>query len=177
MNRRAAQETTFWSFVARARERLAQEHGYQDVLATELLLKLNRASGIVTYDLEASVHRPRGRAWSAFRILYVLWLAGPLEAKKAAELAGLSRAALSNLVGPLVADGVVHRERDPDDGRAVRLSLTPAGTDEIAATFRIQHEREIAWAGALSRQEQKTLIALLDKLVADRDDLGPRRRS
>lgn len=177
MNREAPERTTFWSFVARARERLAREHGYENVLATELLLTLNRASGIVTYDLEASIHRPGGRSWSAFRILYVLWLAGPLEAKKAAELAGLSRAALSNLTGPLVADGALNRERDPHDGRSVRLSLTPAGQEEIEATFARQHDREIAWASALSEPEQETLIALLDKLVAQRDDLAPRRRS
>ncbi|WP_226344150.1 MarR family winged helix-turn-helix transcriptional regulator [Agilicoccus flavus] len=170
-------ELTFWSFVPRARARLAEEFGYDDVSATELLLTLNRASGVVTYDLEAAVHRPAGRSWSSFRILYVLWLAGPLEAKKTAELTGLSRAALSNLLGPLAADGIVDRERDPDDGRSVRLSLSDAGRREIAETFRAHHEREIAWAAALSPDEQATLVRLLDKLVAHRDDLDVRHRS
>ncbi|MDO5627874.1 MAG: MarR family transcriptional regulator, partial [Mobilicoccus sp.] len=143
-------DSAFWSFVPRACARLAEEHGYDEVGATELLLTLNRASGIVTYDLESTIHRPRGRSWAAFRILYVLWLAGPLEAKGVAELSGLSRAALSNLLGALVEQGVVARERDPDDGRAVRLSLTAAGDAEITETFAAHHEREKAWASALT---------------------------
>src|SRR5690348_2768644 len=57
----------FWSFVASATRTLADEHGFGQQRATEVLLTLNRASDLVTYDLEASVHRPRGRSWSAFR--------------------------------------------------------------------------------------------------------------
>lgn len=171
------EESAFWSFVPRACRRLADEHGYDDVGATELLLTLNRASGIVTYDLESTVHRPRGRSWAAFRILYVLWLAGPLEAKGAAELSGLSRAAVSNLLGPMVSEGVISRERDPDDGRSVRLALTGAGEAEIAETFRAHHERERAWSAALTEDERQTLVGLLDKLVSTRSDLDVNHRS
>ncbi|WP_409484274.1 MarR family winged helix-turn-helix transcriptional regulator [Arsenicicoccus dermatophilus] len=168
-------ELDFWSFVRLARTRLVQE-GFADARASELLLTLNRASGIVTYDLEASVHRPAGRSWSAFRILYVLWLAGALEPRRVAELTGLTRAAVSNLVGPLVDQGVVWREPAPDDRRSVRLGLTGAGVTEIRCLFEAQHQREIAWAAALSEEEQRTLTGLLDKLVGGRDDLVARLR-
>lgn len=165
-----------WTFVDLAKERLARDVGVDDVGATELLLTLNRASGIVTYDLEATVHRPRGRSWAAFRVLYVLWLAGPLEAKKVAELAGLSRAALSNLLGGLVRSGTVAREADPSDGRVARLSLTQVGTDEITETFQAHHEREVAWATALDDDERATLVRLLGKLVAGRSDFDVTHR-
>lgn len=156
----------FWSFVEQASHRLQHEHGYSDPLATRLMLTLNRSSALVTYDLESSVHRPRGRSWAAFRIMFVLWLAGPLESKRAAQLTGMSRAGVSNLTSPLVSAGVLDRSPDPHDGRAVRLSLTEAGRAEIVELFAAHNARELIWASALDVAEQQTLIRLLEKLIS-----------
>lgn len=170
-------ELDFWSFVELANRRLSSEYGFRHQLATELLLTLNRASNIVTYDLEASVHRPRGRSWSGFRLLFVTWLAGPLEAKKAAELTGMSRAAVSNLTKTLVADGLLSRTPGEHDGRSVLLSLTDAGHREMVDVFREHNEREHGWASVLSAEEQRILIMLLDKLVTNRDQFDVRGRN
>lgn len=163
-----AEELDFWTFVEAATTRLAEEHGFEHRLATEVLLTLNRASDLVTYDLEAAVHRPRGRSWSAFRLLFVVWLAGPLEPSGAARLAGMSRAAVSNLAKTLVANGLLDRAPDERDGRSVRLSLTAAGRAEMVATFRVHNVREQAWAGVLTEVEQRILVLLLNKLIAGR---------
>ncbi|MBK1782741.1 MarR family transcriptional regulator [Prauserella sp. ASG 168] len=167
----------FWSFVELANRRLASEYGFRHQLATEVLLTLNRASNIVTYDLEASVHRPRGRSWSGFRLLFVTWLAGPLEAKKAAELTGMSRAAVSNLAKSLVADGVLARTPGERDGRSVLLSLTDRGRTEMVELFREQNEREHEWVSVLTEAEQRILVLLLDKLVSNRDQFDVRGRN
>ncbi|KMS89791.1 MarR family winged helix-turn-helix transcriptional regulator [Prauserella rugosa] len=167
----------FWSFVELANRRLSGEYGFTHQLATELLLTLNRASNIVTYDLEASVHRPRGLSWSGFRLLFVTWLAGPLEAKKAAELTGMSRAAVSNLAKTLVGDGLLARTQGEHDGRSVMLSLTDHGHAEMVEVFREHNEREAEWADVLSEQEQRILIMLLDKLVTNRDQFDVRGRN
>jgi DNA-binding MarR family transcriptional regulator len=170
-------ELDFWSFIRLAQRRLADEYGFPGRLATELLLTLNRASGIVTYDLEAAVHRPRGRSWSGFRLLFVVWLAGPLEAKKAAELTGMSRAAVSSLTKTLVGQGLMDRTPGERDGRSVLLSLTERGRREMLETFHAQHRREQEWAGVLTEAEQRILIMLLDKLVTNRDQFDVRGRS
>jgi len=167
----------FWSFVELANKRLAEEFGFKHQLATEVLLTLNRASNIVTYDLEATVHRPRGRSWSAFRLLFVTWLAGPLEAKKAAELTGMSRAAVSNLLKTLVADGLLERAPGEHDGRSVLLSLTERGQAEMIEVFRAQNEREHEWASVLTEAEQRILVMLLDKLITNRDQFDVRGRN
>jgi MarR family transcriptional regulator, negative regulator of the multidrug operon emrRAB len=169
-------ELDFWSFVALANRRLAEEYGFGHQLATELLLTLNRASDLVTYDLEAAVHRPRGRSWSAFRLLFVVWLAGPLEPSGAARLTGMSRAAVSNLVKALVADGLLARTPDERDGRSVRLSLTAGGHAEMVDVFREHNEREAGWAGALTEAEQRILVMLLDKLITGRREFAARNR-
>ncbi|GAA3568941.1 MarR family transcriptional regulator [Amycolatopsis ultiminotia] len=158
----------FWSFIALANHRLSQEYGFRHQLATQVLLTLNRASNVVTYDLEAAVHRPRGRSWSAFRVLFVVWLAGPLEPSAAARLAGMSRAAVSNLAKTLVADGLLARTPGEHDGRSVQLSLTGSGHREMVEVFAAQNEREAGWVEVLTEAEQRVLVLLLDKLITAR---------
>jgi MarR family transcriptional repressor of emrRAB len=175
--RRTPAELDFWSFVDLADQRLHNEYGFRHRLATEVLLTLNRASNIVTYDLEASVHRPRGRSWSSFRLLFVTWLAGPLEPHRAATLAGMSRAAVSNLSKNLISDGLLDRTPGERDGRSVVLSLTEAGHREMVDVFREQNEREHEWTAVLTEAEQRILVMLLNKLISNRDQFDIRGRS
>ncbi|HLV75606.1 MAG TPA: MarR family transcriptional regulator [Vulgatibacteraceae bacterium] len=170
-------EPDFWSFVDLAGRRLSEEFGFPHPLATRLLLTLNRASAIVTYDLESTVHRPRGRSWAGFRLLFVTWLAGPLEPARAATLAGMSRAAVSNLVKTLVADGLMARTPGERDGRSAILSLTERGEREMLEVFAAQNERERQWAGVLTETEQRMLIMLLEKLIEGRHRFDVRERS
>lgn len=167
----------FWSFIDLANERLSSEFGSTHQLATQVLLTLNRAANVVTYDLESSVHRPRGLSWSAFRLLFVTWLAGPIESKNAATLTGMSRAAVSNLTKTLVAAGLMERTPDERDGRSVQLSLTERGRREMAETYREHNEREYAWASVLTDAEQHVLVMLLDKLITNRSQFDVRGRN
>lgn len=167
----------FWSFIDLANRRLSTEYGSSHQLATQVLLTLNRAANVVTYDLESSVHRPRGLSWSAFRLLFVTWLAGPIEPKSAARLTGMSRAAVSNLAKTLVASGLLERARDEHDGRSVQLSLSEQGRAEMAETYREHNEREYAWASVLTEAEQHILVMLLDKLITNRSQFDVRGRN
>lgn len=167
----------FWSFVDHAIARTARELPGIDPLAMRLVLTLHRAANMLVYDLESTVHRPRGWSWPGFRVLFVIWLTGPLEAKQVAELSGMSRAAVSALVATLGRDGLVVKERSPLDGRAVHLSLTEQGHEAITRAFRAHNAREQEWAGTLSEDERETLIALLQKMTANSVRFGVRHRS
>lgn len=170
-------EPDFWSFIDAANTKLSSEYGFEHQLATEVLLTLNRASNIVTYDLESSVHRPRGWSWSSFRLLFVTWLAGPIEPKRAAELTGMSRAAVSNLSKTLISDGLLARTPDETDGRSVRLALTEDGHARMVESFAEQNERENAWTSVLTEPEQRILILLLNKLITNRSQFDVRGRN
>ncbi|MFZ2176393.1 MAG: MarR family transcriptional regulator [Rhodococcus sp. (in: high G+C Gram-positive bacteria)] len=167
----------FWSFIQLANRRLSTEYGSTHELATQVLLTLNRASNVVTYDLESSIHRPRGLSWSGFRLMFVTWLAGPIDAKSAAELTGMSRAAVSNLTKTLVSAGLMDRNPDERDGRSVQLSLAERGRSEIVDIYREQNEREYAWASVLTEAEQHVLVMLLDKLITNRSQFDVRGRN
>lgn len=169
----SAQDLDFWTFVDAAVERAHERLPGVDPDAMRLILTLYRVTNMVVYDMESVVHRPRGWSYPGFRLLFTLWIAGPMEGKRAAELSGMSRQAVSALVGTLERDGLVSKAPDENDGRAVRLSLTTAGEEAITTAFRTHNEREKMWAETLSAEERDTLTRLLGKLGARE---GVRRR-
>ncbi len=117
------------------------------------------------YDLESTVHRPRGWSWPGFRVLFALWLCGPSDATHVAKLSGMSRAAVSALVKTLERDGLVQRKRSERDRRSVVLALTDTGRDAIVSTYHQHNRREQTWTDVLSKPEQTILIGLLEKLA------------
>ena len=133
---------------------------------------------MVTYDLESSIHRPRGLSWSAFRLMFVTWLAGPVESKTAAKLTGMSRAAVSNLTKTLVGGGLMERTPDERDGRSVQLSLTEKGRSEIGEIYR-RAERAGTRLGECAHRDRSSsiLVMLLDKLITNRSQFDVRGRN
>lgn len=175
--RQEAGHLDFWSFIDHAVAAGSRELPGIDPLAMRLVQTLYRAANMIMYDLESRVHRPRGLSLAGFRILFVTWLAGPLEAKRAAELTGMSRAAVSSLVTTLERDGLVTKDRAPHDGRAVLLGLSEPGRARIMDTFSAHNARERQWASALGEEDRRTLIALLEKLTAHSVHLDARHRA
>jgi predicted transcriptional regulator len=57
------------------------------------------------------------------QVVDILASTGPATAGQLAELTGLTSGATAQMLGRLEKDGVVRRERDPDDGRRVLVSL------------------------------------------------------
>jgi DNA-binding MarR family transcriptional regulator len=64
------------------------------------------------------------------RLLWTL-KAGPVRAGGLASLARLSPSAITETVEGLERDGLVRRETDPEDRRAVRVALTPDGRRQL----------------------------------------------
>ncbi|MEB7448193.1 MarR family winged helix-turn-helix transcriptional regulator [Arthrobacter koreensis] len=173
---RSAALPGYWTFVDAAQKRFSEEFPDADLSANRVFLSLNRASTTVVYDFESSIHRPAGGSWPTFRLLLALWVSGPLSPNEAALITGMSRAAVSNLTGPLVDKGLLVRQKSPDDGRSITLNLTEAGRERIRADFADQNKRESEWAAALTEEERNTLAGLLEKLMAQREAVGARQR-
>lgn len=172
----ATDELDYLSFVDYAVTKTTGELPGVDPVAMRLGLTLHRLTSALVYDWESTVHRPRGWSWGGFRVLFVLWLAGPMEAKRVASLSGMSRAAVSALVNTLERDGLVSRKQAEHDRRAVLLNLTGAGHEAITSAYQAHNEREQTWANALSAAERTTLIGLLEKLTTSSAATGAKRR-
>lgn len=85
-----------------------------------------------------------------------------------AEAIGYDKTRLIALLDGLERDGLLTREPDPDDRRARRVSLTPAGKDRHAAARTDIRSMEAAVLAGLSLAEQRSLLALLPRLAGER---------
>lgn len=85
------------------------------------------------------------------------------------ETLGLAKSSLTGLVDRTVRRGLVRREADPRDGRAVRVALTEEGA-ALAEEFYAETCRRIqALPSGLSGAERDRLAALLSRVVVDNE--------
>jgi DNA-binding MarR family transcriptional regulator len=82
---------------------------------------------------------------------------------------GLAKSSLTGLVDRTERNGLVRREPDPQDLRAVRVALTPEGR-RLAEAFYVETCRRVAGLPAgLSADERHTLASLLGRVVLDNE--------
>ena len=103
------------------------------------------------------------------RILTVLLEGGDagLKQRDVAELLGIHAPALTEQIDRLEAERYLERCANPDDKRSTLVKLTEKGR---ARAFEVSDERQAraaAFCAGLSEEEKDTLIALLDKLLAE----------
>lgn len=157
-------------FTRLARDRTEELAPGTDHGAMDVILSMLRLSNRVVADLETNVHRPMGWSWAGFRILFTLWVAGPLEPRALAHLSAVTRASVSSVLNTLERDGLVERRRESTDRRMVTVVLTPLGRRRTADAFRRQNEREQQWVRALEEPERAELVRLLGRLLAQHPD-------
>src|SRR5690242_8914229 len=85
------------------RERVRSVVPDADLLALSVVFTLVRAAEQITYQLEVT-QRPMGWTWPGFRVLFWIWLLGPLEPRAIASLASASRASISSALNTLERD-------------------------------------------------------------------------
>lgn len=148
---------------------LAQAHvrrvvSEADLTALAVSFTLIRAADRLVYDLE-TVHRTAGWTWPGFRVLFWLWLLGPLDQREIASLISASRAGVSSILNTLQRDGFVTRKRHTADRRQRRVALSATGQNLIEAGFKAHNEREQQWMEIFSKKERKLLVDLLIRLI------------
>ena len=73
------------------------------------------------------VLEPLGLTHPQYLVMLALWERSPRRLRDLADALYLEPATLSPLLKRLEAAGLIERRRDPDDDRALAVSLTPAG--------------------------------------------------
>ncbi|MFF5945655.1 MarR family winged helix-turn-helix transcriptional regulator [Streptomyces althioticus] len=89
----------------------------------------------------------------------------PLIARNIAALRGCSRAAMSNILAKMEKRGLVVREPNPADRRAVLVRLTDAGEQLTDTVFPKRLSLEADLLSQLSEAEQHQVAEALDLLV------------
>jgi DNA-binding MarR family transcriptional regulator len=90
-------------------------------------------------------------------VLAVLEHKGPIQISALAAASGLGRPATTGLVGRLHEDGLVNRIRDPHDGRATLIEITPSGRERRAQPERVVRNPVIELLNALPVEDQASL--------------------
>lgn len=99
-----------------------------------------------------------------YQLLLQVYRHGPAQAQQLSHQLGTDKSMVSRLVKWLLEVELVHRYRDPEDGRAFVLALTPAAVErlEAANVERQQRLRHLLTGWQLAEIEQ--LTKLLAKL-------------
>ncbi|MDI3390361.1 MarR family transcriptional regulator [Streptomyces sp. B-S-A8] len=126
---------------------------------------LVRAAFLVN-SVYARAGREHGLTPQQGQLLCVL-LAQPYGMSELSTMLGLARSSLSGLVDRTANNGLVRREPDPRDHRAVRVALTRRGA-RLAERFYADACRRIEeLPAALAGNERDLLAGLLARVVLD----------
>jgi DNA-binding MarR family transcriptional regulator len=134
-------------------------------LDNQFCFALYSASHAVTKTYKPLLDR-LGLTYPQYLVMLVLWEQDGILVKDIGARLFLDSGTLTPLLKRLEANGLVERNRDPQDERQVRISLSPAGRSLRAAAMAIPEQLMCA-----SGQEALALGRLRSELSAVRDDL------
>jgi MarR family transcriptional regulator, organic hydroperoxide resistance regulator len=141
-----------------------------------VVANIYRAASAVRQHLENSVLRSCDLTWTAFVVLWVVWIWREPETRHAAEEAGISKGTLTGVARTLESRGLLKRTGHPDDGRLVVLSLTEEGEKLMERIFPAFNEEEAFVAGGLSDEECRRVADGLRSVVLQVEEHGEERR-
>ncbi|PIT80365.1 MarR family transcriptional regulator [Limnohabitans sp. 15K] len=117
-------------------------------------------------DSQSAYPEHTGLSMSDGRCLTTIGTFEPLSVKELAEKANLNKGQASRAAQALVDQGLVLKADHPGDGRGVVLTLTPAGRQVFKNAMAMVAQRNQQIFGCLTAQEQATLSAMFDRLIA-----------
>lgn len=110
------------------------------------------------------MHR-RGKEGGRAGALMVISRHGALSQRALAEKLDIRSASVSELLGKMEESGLITREADPADKRAVLVDLTEQGREEAARVAAQREEANKDLFAALTDEEKRALEGILGKLA------------
>lgn len=117
----------------------------------------------------AKLLRPLDLTVAQFDALANLYVEAGISQGELASRLLVTKGNMTGLLSRLEERGLVAREPDPEDGRAHRLRLTPAGRRLAKRGLVVQKNLVDAMMGALAPKEREELRVLLTKLATQID--------
>ncbi|WP_214414665.1 MarR family winged helix-turn-helix transcriptional regulator [Sphaerisporangium fuscum] len=141
-----------------------------------VVANIYRAASTVRQHLENSVLREADLTWTAFVVLWVLWISGESETRYVAEEAGISKGTLTGVSRTLESRNLVTRSDHPFDGRLVLLALTAEGTALMERVFPAFNEEEAFVTERLTDEQCRHIAEGLRQVVLQVEQNGEGRR-
>lgn len=139
-----------------------------ELLPMELTARLGAVSRHITQDYLDPFFSERGLQPREFDVLATLRRAGEPYALTPTQLFKVlmfSSGGMTNQLDRLEKAGLIARRPNPDDRRSMLVTLTAAGLDLVDSTLAPHVDNEARALSPLNDEEQRTLNALLAKLM------------
>jgi len=136
-----------------------------DVAAMAAVSNIYRAAGAVRNNFERTVLLPYELTWTAWVVLWVVWIWQEIETRHVAAEAGISKGTLTGVASTLQRRGLLARRVHPGDGRRVLLALTGKGSELMDALFPKFNQAEQFVTATLSDEEKLALAQSLRAIV------------
>jgi DNA-binding MarR family transcriptional regulator len=148
-----------------------------DMDAMVAVSNLYRVASAVRNHLEQSVLKDAELTWTAFVVLWVVWIWEPMETRHVAAEAGITKGTLTGVMRTLESRGLISREIPTDDRRRALLSLTDKGERLMEELFPRFNGEERFVVGALGPRRVKDLGATLRRILTHLETAGPDRQA
>lgn len=131
----------------------------------ELVARLRGVIGRLARQLNAT-STGEGLTPTQYSVLGLIRSRGPLGLAELSDLEGINPTMLSRIVRKLDDGGLIRKLPDPSDLRAVRVEITPDGS-EVHERIRERRSRMLSdWIGQLPDDTRDTLLASVPALEA-----------
>ncbi len=144
-----------------------------DFTSLSAVSNIFRAATVVRNHMERAVLADADLSFTAFTVLWVLWIWGEQEARHVAEESGISRGTLTGVVTTLEARGLVQRRTHPDDRRSVLVSATTDGEALMAGLFPRFNAEETRVVAGLDAGQKDAMADALRTILRSVEALSP----
>jgi DNA-binding MarR family transcriptional regulator len=132
-----------------------------DYSAMAVASNLFRAANAVRNHFERTVLARENLSWTAFVVLWVVWIWEPIETRQIALEGGFSKATLTGVLSTLENRGWLTRSRSAADGRLVDVSLTEDGRTLMSHLFPAFNGEEQRVVGPIPESQRDELAEML----------------
>jgi DNA-binding MarR family transcriptional regulator len=136
-----------------------------DMPAMAAVSNIYRAAGAVRNYFERTVLQPHDLTWTAWVVLWVVWIWGEIETRHVAAEAGITKGTLTGVATTLERYGLVARQPHPRDHRRVLLALTGEGSRLMDKLFPDFNRAEQYVTADLTEDERLALASALRVIV------------
>ncbi len=138
----------------------------EDVSAPPSLGRQLVLSAAAAKDIAARLLEPHGLSLAQWAVLSSLWMNGPLSIKAIARLTGNAPPAASRIVDRMITGGLVLRQEDTSDRRAVVISLTDTG-EAMRPLATLYEEVNAILLDGLDTEAERALFATLERVTGN----------
>ena len=148
-----------------------------DFGAMTALSNMYRVASAVRNHFEQSVLKEAELTWTAFVVLWVVWIFRSMESRHVAEEAGITKGTLTGVVNTLESRGLLTREVPATDRRRMFLSLTDKGEELMTELFPAFNQEEQFVVEGLGERRVKELGTTLRRVLTHVEQDGPARQA